>query len=543
MDIFETRSLYNSLHDSPPALDNMSHEQLEHLYQFLEEEKTFSTYNKLAYFEPYSYQRKFFNAGSEYNYRMLCTGNQQGKSFGASMEYSMHLTGLYPEWWSGDVFPDGNKLFWVLGVTLDSTVNVLQKLLLGTSDIRRTDEIGTGAIPKECIDIDGLIKDGRRCVEARIKHVNDEEGVFSNIVRFYASSVAESTLMGQTVTGMIWCDEQFTDSERMHSQFVARVTAGGGRIMYTLTPENGGELELYEMFKENKEGKLYWQNATWWDCDHLSEEKINDLLAAIPEWLRDLKSKGIPASGVGAIFPFSDTELLSTCLWSDVKPTWNIIAGVDFGYSGIRDDSTIIYCAYDNENDVIHVIDAWFSSNDRDGDSLSHMPDRMAKQILSCPYPNIPVVCPADANGIISGTTKTRMQVLIDSGCNVLREVFYIPYQLTGDEKKSNSKLGSLNYIVDWMSKGLFKLNSNSMSKGMNELWKELRGYVWKDNKGGAGKIQPVDGHDHGLDAMRYAAISIKYRGQMACTCLTNSVNYIDDYNNDIAQRWSSAYK
>ncbi|MGG7718626.1 hypothetical protein ACU6ZT_16320 [Klebsiella aerogenes] len=41
--------------------------------------KSFKRYNQLAYFTPYEYQSKFFMAGSEYNYRMLCCGNQMGK--------------------------------------------------------------------------------------------------------------------------------------------------------------------------------------------------------------------------------------------------------------------------------------------------------------------------------------------------------------------------------------------------------------------------------------------------------------------------------
>lgn len=541
MDIYQIRELYNQLHSGNISLDSMDEEELEQLYLFIKEEDTFSRYNQLAYFNPYSYQRKFFRAGSEYDYRMLCAGNQMGKSYGASFEYAMHLTGIYPDWWEGDRFDSGDKLFWVLGVTLDSTVNVLQTLLLGTSDIRRTEEIGTGSIPRDHIDIDGMIKDGRRCVEVRIKHIEDRDTEFSNILRFYASSVSESTLMGQTLTGMIWADEQFPDSERLHAQFVARTAAGGGRIMYTLTPEKPELLELYEMFKENKDGKLYWQQATWWDCDHFSEERIESMLAALPAWLRDLKSKGIPASGTGSIFPFSDNELIQTCLWSDVKPTWKLLAGVDFGYSGIRDDSTIVFTAYDIEEDRIFVIDAWFSSNSHDDCPLSHMPEYMASIIKACPYPNIPVICPNDASGIISGTTKTRAQVLIENGCNVLYENYYIPYQLTGEDKKSTSKVGGLNYMVEWMSKGLLKLSPNTISSGMNELWKELRGYVWKDNKG-SGKIEPIDKNDHGLDAMRYATTSIKYRGYMAAQCIADSISDAHDYNTVISNRWNSAY-
>lgn len=536
---YQQREQYESLLEALQGIDlnDMPEDTLLSIKAALNDYTKFKRYNQLAYFIPYDYQRKLFDAGSEYNYRMLCTGNQIGKSFGAAHEYAMHLTGLYSPWWKGDVFEDGNRIFWAIGVTLDSTSKVLQKLLLGTSDIRRTDDIGTGAIPRDHIDMDTMIKDGPHCKEVLIKHVDGT----NNVLRFYSSSVPESVLMGQTVNGMIWADEQFTDSERLHAQFVARITTGGGRILYTMTPENGSELALYEMFKEDTTGKLYWQNATWFDCPHLGEEKIAALLQAIPEWLRKLKSEGIPVSGAGSIFPFSDEQMFSFIRWEDVKPTDNIIAAVDFGYSGLRDSSTIVYAMHDKETDVVHIIDAWFSSQEHSTNPLSHMPDNMAKVIKSCPYPNIPVICPNDASGIIQGTTKTRAQVLRDNGCNVYYENYHLPYQLTSDTKKSTSKIGGLQYLVDWFSKGLLKVNLRSVSSGLNELHKEIRGYVWKDNKG-SGKLEPIDKNDHGIDAMRYAATTVKWFGQMASTCIASSFSDVSSVNDNLNRRWLEAY-
>ncbi|MEA8782144.1 hypothetical protein PZS63_00685 [Klebsiella aerogenes] len=201
---------------------------------------------------------------------------------------------------------------------------------------------------------------------------------------------------------------------------------------------------------------------------------------------------------------------------------WNIIAGVDFGYSGLRDSSTVVFAAHNHEENKTYIIDAWFSALEHSSNPLSHMPDRMAEVIKACPYPNIPVICPNDANGLIQGTTKTRAQVLRDHGCNVYYDNYHIPYQLTSSDKKSTSKVGGLQYMVDWFSKGLLKINTRSVSSGLNELHKEIRGYVWKDNKG-SGKLEPIDKNDHGLDAMRYAATTVKYLGSMAATCLANN--------------------
>lgn len=544
MDVYKQREAYQKLLNELESVDltTLGVDALSKIKDLLEAYRSFKRYNRLAFFKPYDYQRKFFRAGSEYSYRMLCCGNQMGKSYGASYEYAQHLTGMYADDWDGDRWLDGGHVYWAIGVTLDSTSKVLQKLLLGTSDIRRIDEIGTGAIPRDCIDTDTMIKDGPHCKEVLIKHVSSSGATSFNTLRFYSSSVTESTLMGQTVGGMIWADEQFTDSERLHAQFVARITAGGGRILYTMTPENGSELALYDMFKGDTTGRLYWQNATWWDCPHLTEDKIEALLEAIPEWLRKLKSEGVPVSGAGAIFPFSDSDMFQYCSWDMVRPTWNVIAGVDFGYSGVRDDSTIIFCAHDKESDTIYIIDAWFSSDDRNHNILSHMPEYMASIITSCPYPNIPVICPNDASGIIQGTTKTRAQVLRDNGCNVYYENYYLPYQLTGSDKKSTSKVGGLNYMVEWFSKGKLRINLQTVSSGLNALHKEIRGYVWQDSKGSSGVIKPVDKNDHGIDALRYAATTVKWFGQMAASCIKNAGNDIHDYNRENNIKWQEAY-
>lgn len=50
--------------------------------------------------------------------------------------------------------------------------------------------------------------------------------------------------------------------------------------------------------------------ATWDDVPHLSESAKNELLASIPAYQRDARTKGIPQLGSGAIYPIPESDVL-----------------------------------------------------------------------------------------------------------------------------------------------------------------------------------------------------------------------------------------
>ena len=60
---------------------------------------------------------------------------------------SVHLTGLYPDWWEGKRFNRAN-IGWVGGVTGEVIRDTTQRLLVGRIE---TDSVGTGAIPEDKI--------------------------------------------------------------------------------------------------------------------------------------------------------------------------------------------------------------------------------------------------------------------------------------------------------------------------------------------------------------------------------------------------------
>ena len=127
-------------------------------------------FNQLKYFRPFEHQLKFFATGNSER-RGILAANRIGKTVSTCFETAMHLTGRYPDWWRGYRF---NKAItcMVAGEGWSQVALVLQNELLGTQDIKLIENIGTGAIPKDCIVVDTMRNDGANCIGVEIKHVS-----------------------------------------------------------------------------------------------------------------------------------------------------------------------------------------------------------------------------------------------------------------------------------------------------------------------------------------------------------------------------------
>jgi len=70
--------------------------------------------------------------------------------------------------------------------------------------------------------------------------------------------------------------------------------------------------------------------AGWSDVPHLSPEVCADMLASIPPFQRDARSKGIPQLGAGAIYPVPESEIV---VKDFVIPRhWPRCGGLDVGW-------------------------------------------------------------------------------------------------------------------------------------------------------------------------------------------------------------------
>lgn len=93
--------------------------------------------------------------------------------------------------------------------------------------------------------------------------------------------------------------------------------------------------------------------AGWDDVPHLSDDAKREMLAGTPPYLRDSRSKGIPGMGSGAIYPIPEEEI--KCDVIEVPPWYRRSYALDVGWNF----TAAIFGAYDPENDIAYVVDAY----------------------------------------------------------------------------------------------------------------------------------------------------------------------------------------
>lgn len=454
------------------------------IVELLVARENWKKYHRLEDFDPYPFQKRFYEASKHYKRRFLCAANRVGKSFSEAAEVTYHLTGLYPEWWEGHRFKYP-ILCWCVGITGDSTRKVLQKELFGTAMAKDITAIGTGALPKDLIDFDTMERDGGRIMLAKIKHF-DENGTHDgwSTVEFRSTQQGEQVLMGATVD-YIWIDEEDAfKSMEIYSQCVTRTATTGGLITITATPENG-LTKLVDLFMKDKSGYLYFQNATWDDAPHLTDEVKKELLASIPEWQHEMRSRGLPMMGEGLIYDVAESEIAIDPI--DIPSHWRRVCAIDVG---IAHDTAAVWSAYDATSDTIYIYDCY---HNKAGIPALHATAINARGNW------IPVILPHDADNTERGSGKTVAQYYREAGVNVMMETFYNPVDWDG--KKHNFVEPGIIEMTQRMKTGRLKV-----FKTCGRFFEEMRRYHRKD-----GRI--VKTFDDTMDAARYSVLSVKHRG------------------------------
>ena len=465
-------------------LSMMSPEDRAEMLQLLVEREDYEKYNFSEFYTPYPFQKKFFKASATAQRRFLCAANRVGKSFSESLELSYHLTGLYPDWWEGHTFKHP-ILAWAVGITGDSTQKVLQKEIFGTAMGKDTAALGTGSVARKHIDFENIIKDGHQIKLAKIAHF-DENGIQDgySTLEFRSTQQGEHVLMGATVD-YIWLDEEDPyRSDSIYSQCVTRTATTGGLVTITATPENG-LTSLIDQFMKDQTGYMYFQNATWDDAPHLDEETRKELLASIPDWQHDMRSRGIPIMGEGLIYNIDERELMMDPI--AIPDHWQRVCGVDIG---ITHPTAAVWSAYDASTDTIYIYDMYMAT---DATPSTHGTAINARGVW------IPVILPHDADNTERGSGKSVAMYYREAGVNAMIDTFYNP---PGPDGKTNNFVEpGIMELLQRMKTGRLKIFSTC-----TKLFEELRRYHRKD-----GRI--VKSFDDGLDAMRYSALSVRTRG------------------------------
>ncbi|HDS4910796.1 TPA: terminase family protein [Klebsiella oxytoca] len=424
-----------------------------------------------------------------------------GKTYGASIEFAYHLTGLYPDWWEGERVEGSGHTFWVIGITLHSVAQIIQKELLGTNDCRDKQKLGTGRLPKHTIITDrGWQPDGACLRQCLIKHKDGGD----NILAFWGSE-NEAVMMGAKVR-YVWCDEEnpFT-SLQIYSQCQTRlINAGGvginGSMIITATPE-AGKTPLNDLFEKNEKGNLYLQQASMEDNPTLSEEQIEDFLSKIPIWQRSMRRHGLPVLGNQAVFPFSDDEITV----DKIEPLnhWQTMLAIDIGEK--IDPSVIAVVVHDPDNDKSYL----YKTMKLDQSIEARSPKYVADLIMNSEFSAVPLMTPHDA-GITSNDPNSYAKILQRLGVNVFPTAFQNPadtrldLQYQGKGNNSTRKIATgINEMILGLENGSLKINVTCF-----DWLKEKQGYYLKVNKT-TGSVN-FAGDDHCIDASRYAYMSLK---------------------------------
>ena len=297
--------------------------------------------NRLAHYRPYPRQADFHALAAPE--RALIAANQVGKTWCAGAEVAMHLTGKYPEWWTG-VRIDHAPTFWVAGVTGESTRDNPQRILLG-----RPGEWGTGSIPKHLLH--HVQKAPHRVADAvDYVMVAHAKGGLSRAY-FKAYDQGREKFQGETLDGG-WCDEE--PPEDVYTEFLTRLNVSGGPMLLTLTPLMGMSSVVRRFLQEKRAGTGY-VNMTIEDAEHYTPEQRAAIIDKYPAHEREARTKGIPMLGSGRIFPVTEDMLAYDPF--ELPAHWPRIAGTDFG--GVDHPAALACLAIDPDSDCVYVYDAW----------------------------------------------------------------------------------------------------------------------------------------------------------------------------------------
>jgi len=190
--------------------------------------------------ELYTKHLEFFRAGREHRERLFMAGNRRGKTVAGAYELTLHLTGLYPDWWEGRRF-DGPIDAWAAGETSRTVRDIVQHELLGPSHAH-----GTGMIPAHTILRVTSSRGAADAVDSvYVKHVRG--GVSSLGFKSYKEGC--KNFQG-TSKHVIWFDEE--PSLEVYTEALMRTmkvpgTDEGGLMIVTFTPIQG-YTDLVESF-------------------------------------------------------------------------------------------------------------------------------------------------------------------------------------------------------------------------------------------------------------------------------------------------------
>lgn len=172
---------------------------------------------------------EFFRAGKEYQERCMMAANRVGKTYGVGgFETTLHLTGMYPDWWDGYRFNHPIEV-WAAGDTSETTRDIVQAALLGPLGSLGTGLIPSGRIigePTKRMGVSGAVD------TARIQHIAG----FQSLLGFKSYDQGRKKFQG-TAKHLIWLDEE--PPSDVYDECLMRLMTTNGLMLCTFTPLEG----------------------------------------------------------------------------------------------------------------------------------------------------------------------------------------------------------------------------------------------------------------------------------------------------------------
>lgn len=421
---------------------------------------------------------EFHAKGADYRERLFRAGNQLGKTWSSAYEIAIHLTGLYPDWWTGKRWNRG-VCGWAIGQSMQSTRDTMQRLLLG-----RPGEWGTGTIPA-----DKIIGEPRRasgvadCVDCVfVRHIS---GSYSRLY-FKSCEQGREKLQGETLDFAALDEEP---PEDIYIEVLTRTNATKGIVWITFTPLLGMSNVVSRFLLETSPDRADI-NMTIDDVEHYSDEDRARIIASYPAHERDARARGMPIMGSGLIFPVIEEDI--TCEPFQIPDLWPVICALDFGWDH---PTAAVWLAWDRDNDVVYLYDSI-----RMRESL---PRDIAPLILQRGA-WVPCAWPHDGLQHDKGSGIQLAEQYRQAGVNMLHEMAQFPE--TGDENghkvsRTSVEAGVLE-MLNRMQSGRWKVFNNQL-----DWLSERQLYHRKD-----GKI--VKERDDSISASRYGMMMLRYAMQ-----------------------------
>jgi hypothetical protein len=212
----------------------------------------------------------------------------------------------------------------------------------------------------------------------------------------------------------------------------------------------------------------FFVQATWDDVPHLDAASKQALLASIPPYQREARSKGVPQLGAGAIYQIAESDIVVPDF--AIPDHWPKAYGLDVGWH----KTAAIWGAKDNETGVLYLYSEHYMGHQQ----LSLHADAIKARGEWCPG----VIDPAS-----QGSTQTdgeqliqlyrRQGLILSPALNAVEAGLYATWQM--------------------MSAGKFKVFAS-----LGNWLQEFRLYA-RDKDG-----KVIKSNDHLQDATRYLVMS-----------------------------------